>query len=177
MITKDQKLQTLNQKPITEIIKWGVEMTVDKYQKELLYRKVKCKAIKNMYLKKIHSLLEIGDENIILTGISEADLLIERFNSINLENIKHKYRVNASDVYSILEKFKKNDNPFFIFIDDDWRCCGALVVPSLSIIKNTFFFGDLVSNDLMFISTDLTHRVNLDYYEMDENFYIDVTEY
>ncbi|CCJ90716.1 hypothetical protein BN132_2644 [Cronobacter turicensis 564] len=72
-------------------------------------------------------------------------------------------------------QLKKSFGSCYVFLDDDWCYCGAFSVPSLQELNENFLFGDEVLNDVLFISMDLRQSISLDYYEMNNVYYIDVT--
>ncbi|EOC0223530.1 hypothetical protein ACI0Y6_004170, partial [Cronobacter turicensis] len=61
------------------------------------------------------------------------------------------------------------------FLDDDWSYCGAVTAPSLQELNENFLFGKEVLDDVLFISEDLRQSISLDYYEVNDVYYIDVT--
>ncbi|WP_029591456.1 hypothetical protein [Franconibacter pulveris] len=148
-------------------------MSMSQYKKELFYRRAKGKIIYESYKAKIASLFKMELDALSFIGLEETDNILSGTNGFDTRQIKKKLDVKDLSVY-ILE-LKKNMDSYYVFLDDDWSYCGAFTVPSLQGLDENFNFGKEVLNDVLFISTDLKKTISLDYYEMNGDYYIDVT--
>ena len=146
------------------------------YKKELLYRKSKSKQIYERYKKKIKDLLLISERDITFISLEKSDLI--RMKDIGNKYFFVKHDVSTHDIYSeIIKDLKKKEGSYYVFIDHDWEYCGCFQIDSFAYLKNDFSFGNLITDDIVFIEKSFISKISIDYYEMNNKFYIDMTFY
>ncbi|EIX4100208.1 hypothetical protein RA241_004270 [Cronobacter sakazakii] len=148
-------------------------MNIMQYKKELLYRKAKGKIIYESYKAKIASLFKMEPDFLSFIGLESTDNILYKSNAFDIRQTKK--RLDVKDLSLYLLQLKKSFGSCYVFLDDDWCYCGAFSVPSLQNLNEHFLFGDEILNDVLFISMDLRQSISLDYYEMNNVYYIDVT--
>ncbi|ELY5855578.1 hypothetical protein ACV6RK_004071 [Cronobacter malonaticus] len=148
-------------------------MNVVQYKKELLYRKAKGKIICESYKAKIASLFKMEPGFLSFIDLEATDNILYKSNAFDTRQTKK--RLDVKDLSLYLLQLKKSFGSCYVFLDDDWCYCGAFSVPSLQDLNENFLFGNEILNDVLFISMDLRQSISLDYYEMNNVYYIDVT--
>lgn len=148
-------------------------MNIVQYKKELLYRKAKGKMIYELYKAKIASLFKMEPDFLSFIDLEATDNILYKSNAFDTRQTKK--RLDVKDLSLYMLQLKKSFGSCYVFLDDDWCYCGAFSVPSLQELNENFLFGDEVLNDVLFISMDLRQSISLDYYEMNNVYYIDVT--
>jgi hypothetical protein len=149
-------------------------MTSVQYKKELLYRKANGKKVIESYLSKINSLIYCNIMDLVFIPLELSDDILKK--SLVGEENSVKRKIEPRLLSDFIEKIKDYDSRYYVFIDDDWQCCGAFTIPSLNMLKEDFVFGHKIINNILLISESFTKYIDLDYYEMDGKYYIDVTE-
>jgi hypothetical protein len=144
-----------------------------KYRKELLIRKNRCREFYEKYLKKIDDLLLIDTEGIKFLSLEESDFI--KTQEISNEIYTKKY--NAFEKGDLIRQLKENQGSYYIFIDHDWEYCGCFQVYNLKTINDSFAFGNYITDDIVFIENSFSSKIRLDYYEMNNLFYIDYDIY
>ncbi|MEN8513848.1 hypothetical protein [Burkholderia sp. RS02] len=154
-----------------------IDPKADRYKKELLYRRVRGKTILNEYLRKVAALFSVGAQKEIIP-LDKTDAILEKFKDGSARLRTRKRRISLRGVGVALSKIKKSNlDSFYVLIDDDWKYCGALLVKNMGSIDISLRFGEVVLNDLLFISDDLSKAMSLDFFEMDGISLVDVTEW
>ncbi|EGT4374143.1 hypothetical protein AUM47_22105 [Cronobacter malonaticus] len=148
-------------------------MNVVQYKKKLLYRKAKGKIICESYKAKIASLFKMEPGFLSFIDLEATDNILYKSNAFDTRQTKK--RLDVKDLSLYLLQLKKSFGSCYVFLDDDWCYCGAFSVPSLQDLNENFLFGNEILNDVLFISMDLRQSISLDYYEMNNVYYIDVT--
>ncbi|EPO1792827.1 hypothetical protein ACT7BH_004270 [Cronobacter turicensis] len=148
-------------------------MNIVQYKKELLYRKAKGKIIYESYKAKIASLFKMELGFLSFIDLEATDNILYKSNAFDTRQTKK--RLDVKDLSLYMLQLKKSFGSCYVFLDDDWCYCGAFSVPSLQELNESFLFGDEILNDVLFISMDLRQSISLDYYEMNNVYYIDVT--
>ncbi|MFK8256633.1 hypothetical protein ACFL9S_02485 [Erwinia sp. AnSW2-5] len=149
-------------------------MNSTQYKKELLYRKANGKMVFESYLSKINSLVCCNVDALNLLSLEFTDDVLKK--SLMNERRSIKNKIENKLLSEFFDKIKKYDSGFFVFIDDDWKYCGAFLISSLNSLRDDFSFGDNVLNNVLLISDDFSIYIDLDYYEMMGENYIDVKE-
>jgi len=149
------------------------DMNIVQYKKELLYRKAKGKIIYESYKAKIASLFKMELGFLSFIDLEATDNILYKSNAFDTRQTKK--RLDVKDLSLYMLQLKKSFGSCYVFLDDDWCYCGAFSVPSLQELNENFLFGDEILNDVLFISMDLRQSISLDYYEMNNVYYIDVT--
>lgn len=149
-------------------------MNQNEYKKELLYRKVNGKRFIESYLSKISSLLNCDITNVALIPLDTTDKILKD-SLINHAKSKNE-RIEPQSLSMSIKSLKKYNSEYYVFIDDDWKYCGAFITPSLSLLKDNFQFGEAIINNILLISKNLAHVVDIDYYEINGRYYIDIKE-
>jgi hypothetical protein len=145
------------------------------YRKELLIRKNRCKEFYEKYIKKINSLF-IDIEYIKFLSLEESDKIRKTI----FENKAHTKRYDASnknDLNNLMQNLKNCKGSYYVFIDHDWEYCGCFQVNSLEILREDFRFDNYITDDIVFIEKTFFSKTILDYYEMDNQFFIDYEVY
>ena len=96
------------------------------YKKNLLIRKNKSKLYLGKYRHKILELFKISPDEIYFLTLEESDAIRKHsFNNSGIVNIRYE---NAEiDIRkSILNICENNTEPWYVFIDDDWKYCGGI---------------------------------------------------
>jgi hypothetical protein len=143
-----------------------------KYRKELLIRKNRCREFHGKYIKKISSLLFIDVVNIKFLPLEESDSIRKKF----FENKVYTKKYDTSDkndLNGLIQKIKDSKGSYYIFIDHDWEYCGCFQINSLGIFREDFTFGSYITDDLVFIEDTFSSKIILDYYEMNNQYFID----
>jgi len=154
-----------------------IDPKADRYKKELLYRRVRGKTILNEYLRKVAALFSVGAQKEIIP-LDKTDAIFEKFKEGSARLRARKRRISLRGVGVALSKIKKSNlDSFYVLIGDDWKYCGALLVKNMGGIDISLRFGEVVLNDLLFISDDLSKAMSLDFFEMDGISLVDVTEW
>lgn len=163
-------------------INMGVETdkVSTQYKKELLIRRAHGVNILSSYLKKISSVFKINESQIELLSLFNSDNIF--FNKEYNKNYlivekKEFFLINNDFPYSFLKKelFRKS---FFVFMDDDWKYCGAFLLPD----DFDFYlrFGsetDQIGEEISIISSDQNLRILLDYTKERDNIFLEYTLY
>lgn len=149
-------------------------MTSVQYKKELLYRKANGKKVIESYLSKINSLIYCNIMDLVFIPLEFTDDILKK-SLVNEEN-SVKRKIEPQLLSDFIEKIKDYDSGYYVFIDDDWQYCGAFIISSLNMLKEDFVFGSKIINNILLISESFTKYIDLDYYEMNGKYYIDVTE-
>jgi hypothetical protein len=140
-------------------------------KKELLFRRNKGKRIERAYLKKIGSIYE-GSLPLEFLDLNKTDTIRENaWNSTSLFSEK-KIKATKENTYQLIQEIKDlfSGDSFYIYIDDDWKYCGAFGVGSLDGIKDDFYF-DLIKDDIVFVNEKLF--IMLDFHSEKSDFFID----
>lgn len=146
-------------------------MAIDQYKRDLIYRRGNGKSVLNGYKEKITSLFLIDAEKISFLSLEETDDVI-------LKKPKERHEVSKvrffpNDTNKILSEIRVSEGGYYVFIDDDWRYCGAFFIHSLIFLRDDFRFGEKINNNIFFISRDLKSLIDLDYSEDNGEFYIE----
>ncbi|MFS9381831.1 hypothetical protein QNN88_14190 [Citrobacter sp. ANG330] len=147
----------------------------EQYRRELIYRKGNSKAIINKYRKKISSLVNIDESKIKTLSLRSTDKIID--SQKKQRRMCGKEKCPPDKIGHLLEIECSLPGGYYVFIDNDWKYCGCFFVNSLSVLNKDFTFGNDIVNGIFFISEDLCHLIDLDYYEEGSFFYIEKTTF
>ncbi|EOI3468266.1 hypothetical protein ACMSWU_001346 [Cronobacter turicensis] len=148
-------------------------MNAIQYKKELLYRRARGKIIYESYKIKIASLFKMEPDCLTFLDLETTDNILSKSNAFDTRQTKK--RLDIKDLNPYILDIKKFRGPYYVFLDDDWSYCDAVTAPSLQELNENFLFGKEVLDDVLFISEDLRQSISLDYYEVNDVYYIDVT--
>ena len=126
------------------------------------------------YLSKVNSLVCCNVDALDFLSLEFTDDVLKK--SLMDERRSVKNKIETKLLPEFFGNIKKYESGFFVFIDDDWKYCGAFLIPSLNLLRSDFSFGDNVLNNVLLISDDFSVYIDLDYYEMMGENYIDVKE-
>ncbi|MBC8733283.1 hypothetical protein [Paraburkholderia sp. UCT2] len=146
-------------------------------RRDVLFRRARGKIIFGEYFEKIGDLLDFDRGSIKFIGLEETDEVLKSHFRISGGVPDYSKTIVSSKIGEIISSIKKRAGDFYVFIDDDWRYCGAISPMSLNLIKSDFLFGVKILNDVLFVSADYTKKISLDYYENKGVGCIDVSEY
>ncbi|KOC86663.1 hypothetical protein [Winslowiella iniecta] len=149
-------------------------MTSVQYKKELLYRKANGKKVIESYLSKINSLIYCDIIDLFFIPLECTDDILKK--SLVDEENSVKRKIEPQLLSEFIGKIKNYDSGYYVFIDDDWQYCGTFIIPSLNMLKEDFVFGGKIINNILLISESFTKYIDLDYYEINGKYYLDVTE-
>ncbi|WP_347555813.1 hypothetical protein [Robbsia sp. KACC 23696] len=152
------------------------ERDMELYKKEILYRKANGKKIHNDYLRKIASLLPLKDQWETLS-LEETDAILNRFRDASARLLQRKRQISLQEIHLVIAGIKQVGGPFYILIDEDWKYCGMLISNGVFNINSLFYFDEKILNDVIFISSDMSMAVSLDFFEVNGKSLIDVTEW
>jgi hypothetical protein len=162
----------------TEAVEGQPQLNGDflQYKKELIYRKNQSKQIYERYIKKINNLLLIDEKKITFISLEESDSIRMKEISNNYFFVRHD--ISTHGIYSeIIQDLKNKAGSYYVFIDHDWEYCGCFQMNSLGFLKDKFRFGNLITDDIVFIESSFISKISIDYYEMNNKFYIDIAFY
>ncbi|NIF23096.1 hypothetical protein [Candidatus Pantoea multigeneris] len=148
-------------------------MNTDQYKKELLYRKANGKRLAEDYVYKVVSLFTVDENSLVFMGLKETDEVLS--SSCGAKVKEEKIKVLQHELGDFLKELKNDDSSYYVFIDEDWKYCGSFIISSLCLLNENFSFGKKIINDILFISTDFKKSISLDYYELNGDFFIDIT--
>lgn len=152
------------------------EHSVSLYRKALLYRKVSGKKILAIYLSKVAKLFPSLDRQVFLS-LEETDAFLERFR-LACAGLHHgTTRISADELHSELSVIRDSGKNFYVLIDEDWKYCGLLEAKEIGDLNVAIEFDEKISNDLVFISTDMSQAFNFDFFEMDGHRLVDVKKW
>jgi hypothetical protein len=147
-----------------------------KYRKELLIRKNRCREFHGKYIKKINDLLFIDIESIKFLSLEESDNIRKTICGYKVSTKKYDAS-NENNLKYLIQNLKENKGSYYIFIDHDWEYCGCFQINSLGILREDFTFSNYITDDIVFIEDTFFSKLILDYYEMDNQFFIDYEIY
>ena len=136
-----------------------------------MFRRNKGKLIFDRYTKKISSIFSIDISMINFLSLEESDMI--RKYPFNYFQMKSDVEMSESLMSKLTKQLKKLGEAYYVFIDDDWEYCGCFQISSLNLIKDTFRFGLDISDNLVFINESITQKIVLDYYEMNNKYYLE----
>ncbi|QIX16438.1 hypothetical protein [Burkholderia multivorans] len=149
------------------------ERSVNQYRKELLYRKATGKRMLSDYLEKVVSLFPAQDRSEIIS-LEETDAALDRFKAASTLLHQETGRISTTELHAELSVVKGRQGGFFVFIDDDWKYCGMLLVRSMGGLNVGIEFGDKILNDIVFMSADMSFAISFDYFEVAGSHLIEV---
>jgi hypothetical protein len=145
-------------------------------QKDLLYRKANGKKLLNAYLEKTSSLFSAGS-GLEIISLEETDLVLDRFKIMSAQ-LKHEARrISRGELHIELSAIKRHRKGFYIFIDEDWKYCGALLVPNLEALNVNVEFGKKILNDMIFVSCEMSFAISFDFSESAGSYLIDIEKW
>ncbi|MCG8707911.1 hypothetical protein JHU04_001109 [Brenneria sp. 4F2] len=147
-------------------------MVMDRYKRELIYRRGNGKRFLTRYKEKIFSLFQCDPEEVTFLSLEETDAIIFKKPKERLKLSEESF--SATDCGKMLDRLRECSSEYYVFIDDDWRYCGAFSIITMRLLKNDFIFGELIENNIFFISKDLRKLIDLDYFEFCGFFYIEM---
>lgn len=150
------------------------------YRKELLIRRNSGKNVIQNYIKKIQGLFCIKENSIRLLTLYESDNIYFNRDYNKKYNIirKSTYLLSDFDIFykDLIERLEGKD--WTIFIDYDWKICGALVLTEKADVNLKFGLGkNQINNEIHFVSTDQKQRILLDYTKSDNENIIEYIVY
>ncbi|WP_312385102.1 hypothetical protein [Atlantibacter subterraneus] len=148
-------------------------MNTTQYKKELLYRKANGKRFIKDYISKITSLFSVNEKSLVFMGLKETDEVLSSSYGTKVKDAKIK--LLQHELNGFLKELKNDNSSYYVFIDEDWKYCGSFTISSLCLLNENFVFGEQIINDILFISTDFKKSINLDYYEVNGTYFIDIT--
>ncbi|MDR1091988.1 MAG: hypothetical protein LBL79_13010, partial [Prevotella sp.] len=136
--------------------------------RELLFRKAQCKIYQKDYIEKIHSIYRVDASQITFLSLEISDMVytsVNKYNSNILQDDKNQ-KYESIDLIRLLgNSIEWLGFNHYIFIDDDWRYCGAFVALINYSINKNFRFLDKIMNDIVLISNDEKRLFSVDYWE------------
>lgn len=148
-------------------------MITTQYKKELLYRKVNGKRFIGDYISKVTSLFLVNENDLEFMSLEDTDEILSFSKEINFKD--ERIKLLPHELSGFLRGLKNDNSSYYVFIDEDWKYCGSFVIPSLFLLNERFTFGKEIINDILLISTDLSKIISLDYYEVNNKYFIDIT--
>lgn len=154
------------------------------YRKELLMRRSSGKHTMPTYIKKITSLLNIKEHDIKLLSLFGSDNIF--FNKDYNKEYNKEYNIIREKTYSLSEYSKLyqilievlEEKDFYVFVDDDWKNCGALILTERYKLNLDFGLENYeINNEIHFISTDQKVRLLLDYTSSGDKSFIEYISY
>ena len=151
-------------------------MTIGACQRDILYRRGQKNIYLAGYIQKIRDFLKDCDVSPSLCSLEESDLIFSEL--INTNYLQEKREIKQpidklKDTFIICKN--KYSFPFYIFIDSDWKYCGAFLLPSLFNVNENIKFCSFVKNDIYCISP-LKILLHWDYWEYGNHRYFDFDE-
>ncbi|MEH0876338.1 hypothetical protein QM999_16895 [Pectobacterium cacticida] len=134
---------------------------IDPYKRELLYRKAQGKMIFDKFKAKLNALLSDNTERIYL-GLQETDEVISNIKgkSIFIEE-RRDLKNHIESINYINDRIRLCD--YYLFLDSDWKYCGAVFLKSGFRILDSFDFDEVVSDEIRLISCDFNEVLSIDY--------------
>ncbi|MFP1945909.1 hypothetical protein [Lonsdalea quercina] len=134
---------------------------IDPYKKEILYRKAQGKMIFDKFKVKLNFLLS-NDTDFTYLGLQETDEIISNIKgkSIFIEDESSFGTYIESNGY-INGHIKSCD--YYLFLDNDWKYCGAVLLKAGFKISENFDFDKVVSDEIRLVSCDFNEIVSIDY--------------
>ncbi|MEH0834611.1 hypothetical protein [Pectobacterium cacticida] len=134
---------------------------IDPYKRELLYRKAQGKMIFDKFKAKLNALLFDNTERIYL-GLQETDEVISNIKgkSIFIEE-RRDLKNHIESINYINDRIRLCD--YYLFLDSDWKYCGAVFLKSGFRILDSFDFDEVVSDEIRLISCDFNEVLSIDY--------------
>ena len=145
-------------------------------KKELLYRKAHGKVILDSYLSKVAYIFP-SEVQPKLLSLEETDAILEHFRIASTQIHKESTRIFAHELRIELLAIQKSGETFYVLIDDDWKYCGAIKIDHIEKLNTSAKFADIILNDLFFISSDMSMAVSLDFFEMNDEYFIDIDKW
>ncbi|NTY35601.1 hypothetical protein FCJ57_04155 [Burkholderia diffusa] len=146
-------------------------------KRELLYRKANGKKILDGYLRKVAALFPSAIQE-DLVSLEATDAVLAKFNECRVTLRVRKRRISPLRIRLVLSWISKTYlDGFYVLMDEDWRYCGALRVIESRSINREFTFGEVILNDLVFISPDMKKAISLDFFGMNGTALIDIVEW
>lgn len=147
------------------------------YRKALLYRRANGRKIISSHLHKVAEICPSSDHKNLIS-LEETDSLLVEFNSRRTALLEFRRRISPHEIQEVLETISKTyKGGAYIFIDEDWRYCGALRIAESWMINKEFRFGPKIINDLIFIDVGMEKAISLDYFEINGDTLVDVIEW
>jgi len=152
-------------------------MTIDACRRDILYRRGQKKIYLAGYNQKIHDFLKCCVVSPNLCSLEESDLIFnELINPYYLQEKREvKQPIDKLKDTLVTCKNKYSNLPFYIFIDSDWKYCGAFLLPSLYSVNENIKFCSFVKNDIYCISPQKI-LLHWDYWEYGNHRYFDFDE-
>ncbi|MGK4333027.1 hypothetical protein [Lonsdalea quercina] len=134
---------------------------IDPYKKELLYRKAQGKMVFDKFKFKLNALLS-NNENFTYLGLQETDEVIS---NIKGKSIFFEERCGLKTYIELSKYINEHIRlcDYYLFIDSDWKYCGAVFLKSGFRILDSFDFDEVVSDEIRLISCDFNEMLSIDY--------------
>ncbi len=143
-----------------------------RHKKNMLIRKNESKLLLHNYMQKISDLLNISSSDFFFLTLEESDSIRKTYFK-NEEDII-RYEISSIEIKSVLlDLFGSNNDAWYVFIDDDWEYCGGIQIDNLQYLNAKFKFGKLITDDIVFINTDLKTKVVFDCFEMNNQYFVE----
>jgi len=152
------------------------EPRIDQYKRELLYRKAHGKKLMDAYLSKVAQLFPSGKQPELL-ALEETDIFLNKFRLLHAELHKEAFRIFPSKLHVELLIIRNSDKKFHVMIDEDWKYCGMLKSREIKLLNTYAMFGEMILNDMVFISDDMSFAYHFDFSQENGVDVIDVTKW
>lgn len=149
------------------------EVTDTQYKRELLFRKANGKRIQEDYLNKIRALIRAEEVSYETLGLELSDDILRSPIFIHGEIISSTIR--SSELSEFIASAMLGGLGYYVYLDDDWKYCGAFGPVKPDQFRNDFQFGSAILNDIIFVAENFDHAIAIDYYEVAKQFHIDIT--
>ncbi|MEE1916210.1 hypothetical protein V0R52_07350 [Pseudomonas asiatica] len=137
-------------------------MKVDHYKKELLYRKAQGKKRLNKFESKKENLISNAKNCATQLNLEETDKLIRTIGTTHWSSSTNEAFPSTADFFNYIEN-KLLQQECHILIDDDWKYCGAILAKDNCELNRKFNFDENESDEIRFISVDLSTFASIDY--------------
>ena len=145
-------------------------------KKDILYRKAHGKMILDNYLSKVAYMFPFEKQPELLP-LEETDAALEQFRLVSSDLAKETAQISVHELCLELLAIQGSGKSFYVLIDDDWRYCGILKIEKIETLNVALEFGNTIMNDLFFISVDMSLAINLDFFEVDGVYVIDIEKW
>lgn len=130
-----------------------------------------------IYLEEYRSIIEsITNNSFRILSILETDELIENESKLKLIFSKKIPFDNKDELKEIILNYLDTNGRIYIFTSLS-KDCGAVQITSISFFNFNFNFMDDPSGIISLISSDIKHKILLDFYEEDGLQYLEVEYY
>jgi hypothetical protein len=140
-------------------------MNIDPYKREVLYRKAQGKKLLSHYQEKLASLVALPFDGSLLLSLPETDSVIAALmTKREISCVRKEYSLSTEAINfssSAIENRK-----YYLFIDEDWKYCGAYMLASGVSLCASFDFDKSKSDEIRLIDAELSMQISVDYSEI-----------